>query len=194
MTRIIGLTGGIGSGKSTAAQVFRLLGIPVFNADDEAKFFYDPSAGNLDLLNDILEDRVVVDGKADLNLISRIVFNDPVKLKKLNALIHPFVRKRFADWVVQMNSPLVIREAAILIESGSYTDCEDIIQVTAPAELRISRVMKRSNLTREAVLSRIENQMSDEERSKYCRYTILNDDRHLIIPQIENILDEIFRS
>lgn len=191
MIKIIGLTGGIGSGKTVVSQVFELMGIPVFNSDERAKTFYDQANDAAILLDNSFGTDFVKKGEIDKRAIASIVFNDDTALKKLNSIIHPWVKLQFATWLDQQNTEFVIREAAILIESGSYSDCHSIIHVSAPIDLRIKRTMKRNSMSREEVLARMDKQLSDDERIKYCQFEILNDDSHLVIPQIEKIYSEL---
>ncbi|PWA06166.1 dephospho-CoA kinase [Flavobacterium psychrotolerans] len=174
MTKIIGLTGGIGSGKTTIANYFKALGIPVYIADDEARKISE-TPEIIQSLKTIFGDGVINNEKLDRVKVSEIVFNNPEKLQQLNAVIHPAVKKHFENWVLQhSNFPFVIKEAAILFESGSYKDCDFVITVIAPLETRIQRVIKRDKVTREEVIKRIENQWTDEKRIGKSQYVIEN--------------------
>ncbi|MCR5862206.1 dephospho-CoA kinase [Flavobacterium sp. J372] len=174
MTNIIGLTGGIGSGKSTIAEYFASLGVPVYIADDEAKkILYTPEVSSE--IKKAFGDAALTNGIPDRKKIAQIVFNDPEKLKILNSIIHPKVSMHFKDWVHNNSSAkFVIKEAAILFESGSYKDCDEIILVTAPVEERILRVMKRDNITRHQVFERMKNQWSDDQKAVLSNYIIDN--------------------
>ncbi|PBI94486.1 Dephospho-CoA kinase [Flavobacterium sp. ACN2] len=174
MTKVIGLTGGIGSGKTTIANYFQELGVPVYIADDGAKRVMQSKnilaevksafGGNI-FDNDILN-------RAKL---AQIVFNDKEQLAKLNAIVHPAVKLDFDDWVKEhKNNDYVMYEAAILFESGRYKDCDVIITVTAPEEVRIDRVIKRDKTTREEVLSRMKMQWNDEKRISKSNFVINN--------------------
>ena len=176
MTKIIGLTGGIGSGKTTVANYFSELGIPVYIADDEARKLTELPETLAKIRNkignEVFNENLLVREK-----LAVVVFNDPEKLKQLNAIIHPLVRQHFDSWVKDHSkAPFVIKETAILFESGSYLDCDIIVTVTAPLELRIERVLKRDKTTREDILNRINNQWSDERRISKSDYTIDNTD------------------
>ena len=175
-TKIIGLTGGIGSGKSTIARFFASLGVPVYIADEEAKkILYEPEV--VAELQAALGNRVLTNGAPDKAKIAALVFNDAAKLQLLNGIIHPRVAEHFKVWVVQNNNkPFVIKEAAILFESGSYKDCDAVILVTAPQEERIKRVMQRDNVTREQVLERIANQWDEQKKAQLSNYIIDNYD------------------
>lgn len=188
MTKIIGLTGGIGSGKTTIANYFRGAGIPVYIADDEArKIMESPEIiaeiknvfGNTIFENDIL----------NRSKLAEIVFDNPEKLQKLNAIIHPAVKKHFSEWILNYKSaPFVIYEAAILFESGSYKNCDFIITVTAPVESRIERVVQRDKTTRENVLKRIAMQWNDEQRFSKSDFVIENINPELAKIEVDKIL------
>lgn len=174
MTKIIGLTGGIGSGKSTIAAYFASLGVPVYIADEEAKkILYTPDV-SLEV-EQAFGSGVFTDGIPDRKKIAEIVFKDRLKLRKLNAIIHPKVNKHFLEWVGNNStSKFVIKEAAILFESDSYKNCDEVILVTAPEDIRISRVMQRDNITREQVLERMKNQWDDSKKAVLSNYVIIN--------------------
>ena len=174
MTKIIGLTGGIGSGKTTIANHFNEANIPVYIADDEArKIMQSPEiieAIRKTFGNSIFDNEILNREK-----LSQIVFSDPKKLKLLNAIIHPAVKKHFQKWVLNhKNDPFVIYEAAILFESESYKNCDLIITVTAPIESRIQRVIQRDNTTREQVIKRINAQWNDDQRIAKSDFVIEN--------------------
>ena len=188
MTKIIGLTGGIGSGKTTIANYFKTLGIPVYIADDEARKITD----NIEILKEIetlFGNSVFDDNQLNRQKVARIVFDDPKKLQQLNAIIHPAVKKHFENWLKQhLNEPFVIKETAILFESGSYKDCDIIITVIVPLEIRIKRVMERDKISREAVLKRIKQQWSDDQKIEKSTYIIDNLERESAKRQVEEIL------
>ena len=188
MTKIIGLTGGIGSGKTTVANHFRVAGIPVYIADDEARKIMQSDEINAEIKKKF-GDTVFDNGILNREKLSGIVFNDPEKLKLLNAIIHPAVKKHFSSWILnQKNAPYIIYEAAILFESGSYKDCDIIITVTAPLELRIQRVIQRDKTTRENVLSRINMQWNDEKRIDKSDFVIENDTTEIAKSAVDKIL------
>ena len=191
MTKIIGLTGGIGSGKTTVANYFDKLGIPVYIADVEGKKITEfPQI--LETIKTVFGSAVFDKGKLNRKKLSQIVFNDSKKLQQLNAIIHPEVEKHFTQWVNNhSNFPLVVKETALLFESGSYKKCDFVITVIAPLEERINRVIKRDAVTREEVLERIENQLSDEYRIKNSDYIIDNTDSETIESQVKEILKKI---
>lgn len=175
MTKIIGLTGGIGSGKTTIAKLFKAEGSPVYIADEEAKKIMQLPE-TIHKIKTIFGQEIIENQQINKKKLSEIVFNNPEKLKELNAIIHPLVKKHFDDWVKNQKSLFVIKEAAILFESGSYAYCDKIITVTASEETRIKRVMKRDNCTKEAVLERINNQWSDAQKISKSDYVIVNND------------------
>jgi len=174
MTKIIGLTGGIGSGKTTVANYFKSYGIPVYIADDEARKIMQ-SADIMEAIKDLFGADVFENETLNREKLAKIVFNNPESLEKLNGIVHPAVKKHFEQWLLQnLEAPYVIYEAAILFESGRYKDCDIIITVTAPIESRIQRVIKRDNTTRELVLKRINAQWTDEKRISKSDFVIEN--------------------
>lgn len=191
MTKIIGLTGGIGSGKSTIAEFFRGWGVPVYIADDEARrVMEDPHiiAGLRQLFGDLIFDANGLNRKK----LAEIVFANPEQLQSLNALVHPAVHAHFVKWLAQHNeAPFVIKEAAILFESGSYKDCDAIITVTAPLEERIQRVMKRDQSTRSDIVNRINNQWDDARKIANSDYVIDNTTREVAWQQSREIYDNL---
>ncbi|MBS7786735.1 dephospho-CoA kinase [Flavobacterium sp. CYK-55] len=191
MTKIIGLTGGIGSGKTTVAKQFMDAGIPVYIADEEAKKLLD-SSDIQSQIKSVFGTEVFEDEKVLRSKLAQLVFNQPQKLKQLNAIIHPAVKEHFLTWLKsKQNEPYVIREAAILFESGTYQDCDLIISVVAPIEDRISRVMKRDHVDRAAVLSRINNQWTDEQRIEKSNFVIENISPENTYKQVSEILKKL---
>ncbi|MDR6845849.1 dephospho-CoA kinase [Flavobacterium granuli] len=189
MTKIIGLTGGIGSGKTTVANEFSSLGIPVYITDLEAKKMMQSDF----VLNRIKEEfgNIVFDKDVLLReKLSEIVFNDSEKLAKLNGIVHPAVKQHFKKWLLDhQNNPFVIYESAILFESGSYKECDYVVNVVAPLELRIQRVIERDKTTREKVLERIKNQWNDEEKSSKSDFIVENTSMEAIKLEIVKILN-----
>lgn len=182
----VGITGGIGSGKTTVCLIFESLGVPVFYADDEAKKLYTEDHIR-DRIREMLGEQAYTDkGKVDRRFIASRIFADPKLREQLNALIHPEVRKKYLRWEQEVKEqyPYNLREAAILIESGAYKDCDRIVVITAPEELRIRRVIDRDGVEEETVRSRISAQMSDRERLEYAHREIVNDGQQLLIPQV----------
>ena len=188
MTKIIGLTGGIGSGKSSIAQHIESLGVPVYIADIEAKKILETDAVIAKVVALFGED-ILDKEKIDKKKIAALVFQDPEKLRKYNNIIHPEVFLHFQNWVKQHeNLRLVVKEAAILFESGSYKDCDKIILVTAPKETRIKRVMKRDGVSREAVEQRMAHQWDDEKKKALSDFVIENIDLAKAKESAENII------
>ena len=189
MTKIIGLTGGIGSGKTTVANEFSSLGIPVYITDLEAKKLMQSDS----VLNQIKEEfgSTVFDKDVLLrDKLSEIVFNDDKRLAKLNSIVHPAVKQHFREWLLEhQNNPFVIYESAILFESGSYKECDYIINVVAPLEIRIQRVIERDKTTREKVLERVKNQWNDEEKSSKSDFIVKNTSMEAIKLEIVKILN-----
>ena len=174
MTKIIGLTGGIGSGKSTIANYFKSLGIPVYIADDEARKIMQ-FIEIKEAIKYVFGDTVFENGKLNREVLAKIVFNNPEKLEKLNTIVHPAVKKHFEQWLLNhKDAPFIIYEAAILFESGSYKNCDFIITVTAPLKTRIQRVVTRDRTTRELVLKRMNAQWNDEQRISKSDFIIEN--------------------
>lgn len=188
MTKIIGLTGGIGSGKTTIANEFLSLGIPVYIADDEAKKLMQ-SAKVIDAIRSVFGDAIFENDILNREKLAGIVFSDPEKLEKLNAIVHPAVKKHFDEWLLNhKDAPFVIYEAAILFESGGYKKCDLIISVVAPLETRIQRVMDRDKTTREQVLKRINMQWNDEKRISKSDFVIKNTNMEETKAEIVKIL------
>lgn len=190
MTKIIGLTGGIGSGKTTIARLFEAEGIPVYIADEEAKKIMQLPE-TISRIESVFGAEVIVNDQIDKKKLSEIVFNNPEKLKKLNSIIHPLVKKHFDNWVKKQKNPFVIKEAAILFESGSYKYCDKIITVIASEETRVKRVMQRDNCTKEEVLNRIKNQWSDSQKISKSDYIIENESITEAKIQFQEILKKL---
>lgn len=182
----IGLTGGIGSGKTVVANIFRQLGAPVYEADAEGRLLTETSSEIKNALREHFGNEVFLkNGSLDRAKLASLVFSDNEKLSRLNSIIHPFVKEHFSHWVEQHNgSNYIIKEAAILFESGSDKGLDKIISVAAPEKVRIRRVMQRDNADEKKVSSIIKNQLSEEERIKRSDYIITNDDETLVIPQV----------
>ena len=188
MSKIIGLTGGIGSGKTTLATYMESLGIPVFIADDEAKKLMQ-TAAVLEAIQTSFGDAIFENGQLNRQQLAAIVFSKPEKLKQLNGIIHPAVKQQFSIWLGQYQSePIVVYEAAILFESGSYLNCDSIITITAPLEDRIIRVMQRDSSSREQVLERINAQWTDDQRAAKSNYVINNTNTQIAKQEIDKIL------
>jgi dephospho-CoA kinase len=191
MTKIIGLTGGIGSGKTTVAQLFLSFDIPVYITDLEARNLMKSDAV-LDQIKKVFGTAVFEKGVLIREKLSEIVFNDANKLAQLNGIVHPAVKSHFKQWLLEhQKDPFIIYESAILFETGSYKECDFVINVVAPLETRIQRVIKRDKTTREKVLERIKNQWNDEQKSSKSDFIIENvniEDVKLEIVKILNFL------
>lgn len=193
MTKIIGLTGGIGSGKSTVARYIEAKGIPVYIADEEARKLTDTAVLTADIVA-AFGDSIINDGKIDRKRLSDIVFNNSENLQKLNAIIHPAVRTHFIEWLKSHSSQeLVVKEAAILFESGSYKECDYIITVEAPEDVRIGRVVQRDSVSEDAVRARMRNQWTNEKRAEKSDFVIVNIDIDDMKVQVEQILKKILK-
>ena len=188
----VGVTGGIGSGKTMVCKVFSVLGIPVFNADEEAKNIINSDQDVIAILKSLFGSDIYVNHVIDRKKLADIIFNDKNALKKINALIHPKVRGNFNSWSEQYaHLPFVIMEAAILFESGGNKDLDYTIAVNASEEVRIERVMLRDNISEEKVCERMKNQMNNDELIKMADFIINNDNEAMILIQILDIYKKI---
>ncbi len=188
----IGLTGGIGSGKTTVASIFNSFGIPIYNSDIQAKYIMNHDVELIESIQHLLGEEAYLDGEINRPYISRKVFSTPALLQQLNQLVHPKVAEDFNNWCKDNNqSPFIIKEAAILIESKAYLSLDKIVVVNAPEETRIERVMQRDNAVLEAVKARIKNQISEEERNQYADFIINNDGKTSLIVQVKAIIEKL---
>ncbi len=188
----VGVTGGIGSGKTTVCRIFEVLGIPVYYSDERSKALLNTDVSLMEQLRSRFgHDIYTRDGVIDRRKLGARVFADEAELNALNALVHPAVFKDFDNWALLQRAPYVLKEAAILFESGSYLDCDYTILVKAPAALRMERVMLRDGLTGELVQQRMDRQMSEEEKERMADLFINNDGKELLIPQVLR-LHELF--
>jgi len=174
MKTLVGLTGGIGSGKTTIANFFKELGVPIYIADTEAKALMNRSKVIKRKLIALFGDNAYQNEKLNRDFLSKQIFNNKDLLQKMNAIVHPKVASHFKRWVKKQEAPYVISEAAILFENGSYTKYDYIITVTAPEEVRLKRVMSRDSASKEKVKSVMNNQWKDEEKIKLSDYVIQN--------------------
>ena len=188
---VIGLTGGIGSGKSVVAKIFETLGIPVYNADTEARRLMNSDPGLKAGIISLFGAKAYGAGGLDRKYLSSIVFDDPAKLEELNRLVHPATIRDAEQWRQRQQSPYVIKEAALLFESGANRSLDAVIGVSAPEELRISRVMARDGISREEVMKRIQRQMDERKKMALCDQVIFNDEKELLIPQVLSIHSEL---
>ena len=192
MALTIGITGGIGSGKSTVCKIFKLLGVPVFEADSVAKELLNTHSEIINGLTNLFGEGIYTENNLiDRKKLANIIFNDEVQFTKVNSLVHPIVRREFINWAKVNDSKYVIHEAAILFESGFYKMMDFTILVSAPTSQRIERVIKRDRTTEMLVKDRINKQWSDEKKREIASFEIKNDNRSLIIPQIIKIDNQL---
>jgi dephospho-CoA kinase len=184
---LLGVTGGIGSGKSTVCQLFAILGIPVYNADDRAKWIVSNDLYVRKAIADFFGQEAFVNGVYNRSFIAAIVFQSPEKLQQLNAIIHPMVAKDFEKWVIdnQHKAPYLVKEAALLFDSGSADQLDYTVTVHAPDELRIKRVLQRDpQRSEEQIRNIISHQMPQDEMIKSASFLIDNSEKVLLIPQL----------
>ncbi len=184
----IGITGGIASGKSLISRIFEEMGYPVFYSDIVSKRLVNSSEELKSALIDLLGAASYMEGKLNRSYVAKKVFSEPKLLEQVNRAIHPEVREAFTDWCASQVSELVFNEAAILFETGTYVNFDSTILVTAPLETRINRAIIRDKSTHVDVVSRIEQQWSDEKKIPLASYVILNDDETPLIRQVEQVL------
>jgi dephospho-CoA kinase len=183
----IGLTGGIGSGKTTVAKVFTTLGIPVYHADLEARRLMETEPKLVELIRHHFSEKAYENGSLNRNYLSSIVFNDKKKLDLLNSLVHPFTIEDGKQWMGRQKSAYAIKEAALIFESGSQGEFDLIIGVYAPETLRLFRTMQRDHIDKAIVKSRMNNQIKEEIKMKLCDEVLMNDEQELLLPQIINL-------
>ena len=188
----IGITGSIGSGKTTVCMMFKNLGVKVYHADIEAKKFLSKESVKKKI-KDMFGDSIFnKNGNVDNKILASIVFNNPHTLEKLNSLIHPLVRSDFDSWLKKYKKKkYILHEAAIIFESGFYKNFDAIITVSAPEDLRIKRVKQRDNITEQEILNRMKFQLTDEKKNKKADFVIYNDEQQLLIPQVLKIHNEL---
>lgn len=187
-----GLTGGIGSGKTTAARIFELLDVPVYNSDERARLISDNDNGTVRSVTELFGPEAYIEGSLNRPFIASLVFNDRDLLQQLNGIIHPALRSDYEAWVKQhADAPYIIMESAILIEAGFTRDVDKIIVVSAPEQLRILRTMRRDSVSAADVRKRINAQLDDKSRLKYADYIISTDEKELLIPRIIRLHEHI---
>lgn len=191
----VGVTGGIGSGKSIVCEIFRSLGVPIYDADSRAKFLM---GNDEDLISSIKitfgSEAYLGTGKINRDFLAKSVFSSAESAKKINSIVHPAVARDYSNWVLKLDFPYVIKEAALLIESGSYQQLDKLIVVSAPVDLRINRVKSRDSFRSEREIKAIiDKQLSDQEREVKADFIFKNDESELLITQVLR-LDEYFRS
>lgn len=187
----VGLTGGIGSGKSTVAKVFEVLGIPVYYADDAAKRLMNQDDDVKRTIQKQFGDAVYTNDVLNKKQLADIVFNNPEKLQQLNKIIHPATIKDAERWMQNQTAPYAIKEAALIFESGAQEHLDYVIGVTAPAPLRIQRTMHRDNVTREEVLARMDKQLDESVKMKLCDFILVNDEQEMLLPQVLHLHNKL---
>jgi len=187
----VGLTGGIDSGKSTVAQIFEVLGIPVYYADIAAKKIMNEDEGLRSAITNIFGEQAYANNILDRKYISSIVFSDPAKLQQLNALVHPATKKDGEAWMQEQTSPYAIHEAALIFEAKVSDRLDLVIGVSSPIELRIKRAMGRDKVSREEVLKRMEQQLDEKVKMSKCDFVLINDEQQLLIPQVLTLHEKL---
>lgn len=187
----IGLTGGIGSGKTTVARVFETMGIPVYYADDAAKRLMNNDPALKKALIDLFGELCYKDGTLNRPYLASLVFQDPQKREQLNQLVHPATIADANDWLSKQNAVYALREAALLFESGAAEGLDYVIGVSAPTAIRIKRVMQRDQLSEEDVKKRMATQLQDTIKLKLCDFVIINDDRVALLPQVLSLHEKL---
>lgn len=183
----IGLTGNIGSGKTTVASCFEILGIAVFNADKQAKLLMNKDVNLKQSLIAEFGKEVFLNNELNRKYLSKLAFNDDLVLKRLNALVHPVVQEAFEKWSIQQSGAYVIKEAAILFESNTYQSLDAIICISCPEEIRLKRILKRDDLSEKDVRLRMSHQWAEEKKISLSDYVITNDNSFLVMPQILSV-------
>jgi dephospho-CoA kinase len=189
----IGLTGGIGSGKTTVAKVFELLNVPVYYADEASKRLYHTDAALKAAIVKHFGAEIYVNNLLDRGRLAQLVFDAPEKLELLNTLVHPPTLRDAEQWMTRQAAPYIIKEAALLFETGSAGQLDYIIGITAPVPLRIKRVMDRDNVSREQVQNRMDRQMDETIKLRLCDFIIHNDEQQMVIPQVLQLHGEILQ-
>lgn len=194
MTKIVGLTGGIGSGKTTVAKMFEKLGVPIYIADLEAKKITN-NPSTLVSIEEKFGSAVIKNNELNREAMAKIVFSNPDKLKELNGIIHPLVAIHFKKWIKQQkDKPFIIKEAAILFETNMHLQCDFVITVTAPEEIRIKRVLERDPISESEIRKRMNNQFSDDKRLKLSDFVIENINLETTLQQVNEIYQTITTS
>ncbi len=189
--KTLGLTGGIGSGKSSVAHLFLEKEIPVFNSDIEAKKLYTSSPTVHSQVLNLLGEEAFSDNQLNTAWVAQKVFNHPSLLERLNAIIHPAVQKAFEQWIHQQSSAFVVKEAAILFESGAYKHCDAVLTVTADTEIRVKRVMKRDSIRKSQVIQRIEKQWPEKRKIELSDFVLYNNSD---LASLQEEFEELFPS
>jgi len=187
----IGITGGIGSGKSYVSRIIKSMGFPVYHSDENAKLLMESNPVIKEGLQLLCGNSIYEKDELNKKKLAELIFESPELREKVNSLVHPIVRADFAQWASNQSKEIVFNEAAILFETGANTNFDATILVIAPEAIRIDRVMKRENCSRELVLKRIHSQWSDEQKSSLANFQIINDSVSPLLSQVENVLEKI---
>jgi dephospho-CoA kinase len=189
----VGVTGGIGSGKSTVTKIFSILGIPIYSADDRAKWLMiEDSVLKEKIISAFGKESYLESGQLNRTFLAKTVFSDPEKVKQINGLVHPAVRGDFNSWVNSQSSPYVLKEAALIFETGGQNLLDYVINVSAPLRIRVSRVMMRDPDRSEAQINQIiDQQLPDEEKNELSDFVIKNVDNKLLLPQVLKIHEKL---
>ena len=187
----IGITGGIGSGKTLISSVIEHIGYPVFYSDIEAKIILEKDQKVKSEMVELFGEDIYILNKLNRQLLSNLLFSNKSLIEKVNCIIHPIVRLKFDEWSKSKKTPIVFNEAAILFETEAYKKFDASILVIAPQEVRLERVMLRDGLSKEQIISRINNQWLDEDKINLASYVISNDGSEPILYQIENVIDQL---
>jgi dephospho-CoA kinase len=187
----VGVTGGIGSGKSTVCRIFECLGVPVYYSDKRAREFINTHPDTIALYSRLFGKSVYENGKLYAKKVAAVLFQDKSIMKEIQDHLHPLVRQDFATWADQQTSRIVINEAAVLFESGGARFMDEIISVVAPEELRIRRVMSRDGSTEQEILNRLNNQWKDHQRIALSQHIIYADDKRMVIPQVLVVYNDL---
>lgn len=191
MSKIIGITGGIGSGKSVVSRILQLMGYPVYSSDQRAKEIMVEDQSIISGLKNLFGEAAYTNSNLNRSYIATQLFQDDSKRIAMNNLVHPAVRADFQQWIENQKSPILFQESALLFETGNYKSFDGIILVTAPEEVRMQRVKERDQLTDEQVQARFNAQLSEEEKMKLTNHIIYNDGNQLLVPQILDLLRKI---
>jgi len=189
----IGLTGGIGSGKSTVAQIFEVLGIPVYYADIEAKRLMNEDAELITSISKNFGEQAYTNNLLNRKYVSSIVFSDPAKLELLNSIVHPATKKDSEKWMNQQSTLYAIHEAALIFEAKVSDRLDYVIGVSSPKELRIKRAMQRDDVSYDEVVKRMNKQFDEETKISKCDFVLINDEKQLLIPQVVVLHEKLIR-
>jgi dephospho-CoA kinase len=187
----VGLTGGIGSGKTTIGKIFEILGVPVYNSDLRARYLINHHPEIIKAYQSFFGSDVYSNGELDRARVADVVFKNVDLLNQVQAIVHPFVHEDFCIWADQQTASVLLKESAVLFEGGGVSSMDDVLTVTAPLNLRIQRVADRDQVSEEEVMTRVNNQWSDEKKMALSRYVIHADDSHLVIPQVLDVYQQM---